>query len=400
MKINEVCKLTGLSAKTVRFYEEKGLIRPQSDERDGKRWRDYSEQDVALLRAISELRRAMFSVADIREMLDHPERLAEIVRRHGRSLEQMHQRLASLCAAFGAEAVAGAGDIVQLAGALHSAAAELPLPETDMNPHFRRLDELEAELTPPPRRRTRAKVFTRGFAIFAAALVALSAAAGALAWLFGTVEYGGERLRIASRDAEGRYTVVTLRSAEDGERGVNLFTYDIWSVETALEYGYQIPDDAATILEVRSAAFVQSGGLVTSYDLVVYGREDGSAVALMWHDGEEIARSESEYAELVEFSDAEAAGALALIRDGNSIASPRDVTLTALVASAVILLLTAGARMIVPVFSGGGNRTLEMATMQGIGGIQAGERSTAFGQVNASPMEKGYVIRDDHDGEL
>ncbi len=399
MKINEVCKLTGLTAKTIRFYEAKGLISPTSDERDGKRWRDYSERDVVLLGAISELRRALFTINDIKEMLDHPDELTAVVSRHGRSLDRLHDQLVGLRAAFRSGEVARAGDVLELAGALHSAAAELPLPEIDMNPHFRHLDELEAELSPAPRR-IRTKVFTRGYIIFAAVLLALSAAAGALAWLFGTVEYGGERLRIASRDAEGRYTVVTLRSAEDGERGVNLFTYDIWSVETALEYGYQIPDDAATILEVRSAAFVQSGGLVTSYDLVVYGREDGSAVALMWHDGEEIARSESEYAELVEFSDAEAAGVLALIRDGNSIASPRDVTLTALVASAVILLLTAGARMIVPVFSGGGNRTLEMATMQGIGGIQAGERSTAFEQVNASPMEKGYVIRDDHDGEL
>ena len=68
---------------------------------------------------------------------------------------------------------------------------------------------------------------------------------------------------------------------------------------------------------------------------------------------------------------------------------------TAAVGGAIVLLLAIGGRMIVPIFSGDGNKMLEMATMQQIGGIQAGERSTVFEQVHASPMEKGFLIDND-----
>jgi len=37
MKINELAKKTGLGIKTIRFYEERGLITPDFEERNSKK---------------------------------------------------------------------------------------------------------------------------------------------------------------------------------------------------------------------------------------------------------------------------------------------------------------------------------------------------------------------------
>ncbi|MFN8412075.1 MAG: heavy metal-responsive transcriptional regulator [Anaerolineales bacterium] len=67
MLIRELSKLTGISAKTIRFYEEKGLLpRP---ERSANNYRSYSHDTVSRLRFISSARRLGFSVKDITEFL-------------------------------------------------------------------------------------------------------------------------------------------------------------------------------------------------------------------------------------------------------------------------------------------------------------------------------------------
>ena len=46
MKIKEVCEQTNPTRRAVRFYEEKGLIRPAVTQ--GNEYRDYSPEDVQL----------------------------------------------------------------------------------------------------------------------------------------------------------------------------------------------------------------------------------------------------------------------------------------------------------------------------------------------------------------
>ena len=58
MRIKEVSQLTGLSKKTIRFYEEEGLIDPEKTYQNGRAYRTYTQahiqtlNDVALLRQI------------------------------------------------------------------------------------------------------------------------------------------------------------------------------------------------------------------------------------------------------------------------------------------------------------------------------------------------------------
>lgn len=68
MKINEVEKLTGLTAKSIRHYEAKGLITVHRDEENS--YRSYTEEDVTNLKRIKILRYLEFGIEDIRHMQD------------------------------------------------------------------------------------------------------------------------------------------------------------------------------------------------------------------------------------------------------------------------------------------------------------------------------------------
>lgn len=63
MKINEVVKITGLTKKAIRLYEERALITVCRSENG---YRDYSEMDIKLLERIKLLRTAGVSITDIK----------------------------------------------------------------------------------------------------------------------------------------------------------------------------------------------------------------------------------------------------------------------------------------------------------------------------------------------
>lgn len=67
MNIGTAARLTGISAKMIRYYEEIGLI-PPADRRDSG-YRDYSDANVHELRFIGRARDLGFSVAEISELL-------------------------------------------------------------------------------------------------------------------------------------------------------------------------------------------------------------------------------------------------------------------------------------------------------------------------------------------
>ena len=66
MNIGEAEKHSGLPAKTIRYYEEIGLVRPR---RQANSYRSFSEQDVHKLRFLQRARSLGFSVNDCRTLL-------------------------------------------------------------------------------------------------------------------------------------------------------------------------------------------------------------------------------------------------------------------------------------------------------------------------------------------
>ena len=67
MKIGQAATLSGLSIKTIRYYDQTKLISPQVNPRTG--YRDYSDSDVAKLQFIGRARRFNFSIEECRELL-------------------------------------------------------------------------------------------------------------------------------------------------------------------------------------------------------------------------------------------------------------------------------------------------------------------------------------------
>ncbi|HEM4073884.1 TPA: MerR family transcriptional regulator [Streptococcus suis] len=92
MQVKDVEKLTGLSTKAIRLYEEKGLIEvarnPLND------YRDYSEENVRQLRLIKLLRYFEFSLAEITDILALPEEdLQSALREKKRGINQQAEEL-------------------------------------------------------------------------------------------------------------------------------------------------------------------------------------------------------------------------------------------------------------------------------------------------------------------
>ena len=57
MRIKEAARRTGLTEKTIRYYENRGLVLPDTEERNGRTWRDYTEDHIRLLEAVAGWRR-------------------------------------------------------------------------------------------------------------------------------------------------------------------------------------------------------------------------------------------------------------------------------------------------------------------------------------------------------
>ena len=66
MNIGEVAAQSGLPAKTIRYYEDIGLIRPR---RDTNGYRDFAEADLHKLAFLGRARALGFSIEDCRTLL-------------------------------------------------------------------------------------------------------------------------------------------------------------------------------------------------------------------------------------------------------------------------------------------------------------------------------------------
>ncbi len=97
MNIGTVSVKSGLPAKTIRYYEDIGLIRP--DRRDNG-YRDYSMEDVHRLRFLQRSRSLGFSVEECRQLLslygDTHRESAEVKAIAEAKLTQIDRKLAEL----------------------------------------------------------------------------------------------------------------------------------------------------------------------------------------------------------------------------------------------------------------------------------------------------------------
>jgi len=67
MNIGKAAKLSGLTVKTVRYYSDIGLIKPNVNKINS--YRDFSEADLAKLQFLAKARKFDFSLDECRELL-------------------------------------------------------------------------------------------------------------------------------------------------------------------------------------------------------------------------------------------------------------------------------------------------------------------------------------------
>lgn len=67
MRIQQASRQSGMPAKTIRFYEDIGLVRPAARSANG--YRQFSDTDVRTLKFIHSARKLGFSVEDIQNLL-------------------------------------------------------------------------------------------------------------------------------------------------------------------------------------------------------------------------------------------------------------------------------------------------------------------------------------------
>src|SRR5207248_11251159 len=91
LQIGEVAERTGVTQRTLRFYEEKGLLKPPTRMEGG--FRLYSEEDVERVEQIKRLQRLLgFTLADIKEMVEAEEVKSQLRAEYRREADVSERR--------------------------------------------------------------------------------------------------------------------------------------------------------------------------------------------------------------------------------------------------------------------------------------------------------------------
>ncbi len=97
MIVGQAAKQSGLPAKTLRYYEEIGLVEPQRLENG---YRDYDDEDLARLKFLGRARSLGFSIDDCRTLLslcDDEQRSSRDVKAIASAhLQRIEQKIAEL----------------------------------------------------------------------------------------------------------------------------------------------------------------------------------------------------------------------------------------------------------------------------------------------------------------
>lgn len=91
MTIKEVEQITGLPRSNIRFYEKEKLISPTRNASNG--YREYSEEDIKIIKKVAYLRTLGISIEDIRRISSKEANLYDVVKIQRQTLEQQLSEL-------------------------------------------------------------------------------------------------------------------------------------------------------------------------------------------------------------------------------------------------------------------------------------------------------------------
>ncbi len=140
MKIKEVCKRTGLTERTIRYYVEEGLIKPETTLKGGREYREYSEHDLAELETVAGLRKLFFTIDEIKDMNNNPERIGTVLDAYKLKLASDARAKAAIVEALDQLGTNRLQSASEVARKLRQLSEGLPLPQRDINPNFGRFE--------------------------------------------------------------------------------------------------------------------------------------------------------------------------------------------------------------------------------------------------------------------
>ena len=148
MRMKDVLARTGLSDRAVRLYIENGLLSPRQDSSyAGRKSITFSEEDVEALEVIATLRRAGFSLSDIRRMQEDPSCAREVLDGHRDALteeiaqkQEILQKLSSIPADTPVTCR-------MIADGIRASTSSQTVPKEDSNMSFRELKTLLSRRT-------------------------------------------------------------------------------------------------------------------------------------------------------------------------------------------------------------------------------------------------------------
>ena len=93
--VHEVAKLTGITARTLHYYDKIGLLKPSIITE--AKYRQYTDDDLTRLQEILFFREVGFALKEIKELLDSPHYVrSEALERHVLILEAQKERIEAL----------------------------------------------------------------------------------------------------------------------------------------------------------------------------------------------------------------------------------------------------------------------------------------------------------------
>ena len=247
MKMKEVIAQTGLTDRAVRLYMEQGLISPSCAENyNGRKSIDFSSQDVTQLQNIALLRRADFSVAEIRRMLQNAADVPLALREYMDRERQQTEHKESILRALDALPLPESATAEDVCRCIEAAARSGAIPPEDLEPL-------------PQERKSQQSFFRFGFFLIATSVTALAALpflwhtfyryfyATSDGWRLALFEYQGWLILIAAGVlfmlCNRRKSPVTPRRKRMGEIGVllSIVLCILTAFSTLLSFGMTQP---------------------------------------------------------------------------------------------------------------------------------------------------------------
>lgn len=145
MKNKEVCEKTGLTERTIRYYEQEGLISPDTQERAGRVYRNYSMEDVKELENIAHLRRLLFSIDEIKTMKTDPTQIPTVLEEYRRRMGTMRDQMSDVLLLIDGMDIHAVTSVSDLSSQFSQAASRRLLPQRDVRPNFGRFDEIDEQ---------------------------------------------------------------------------------------------------------------------------------------------------------------------------------------------------------------------------------------------------------------